>query len=71
MTAINCISAIYEGTEGDGPYADTKVINIRLTFTCARVVNNSLMVFLYSYNIYINSTIEEMDKQVLLFVSNH
>jgi len=70
---INCISAIYEDTKGDGPYADTKVVNIRLTFTYVRVVNNgsynSLMVFLYSYHIYINSTVEEMDKHVLLLVS--
>jgi len=40
MTAINCISAIYQGTEGDGPYADTKVINSRPPFTYVRVVNN-------------------------------
>jgi len=40
MTAINCISAIYQGTESDGPYADTKFMNIRPTFTYVRVVNN-------------------------------
>jgi len=75
MTAINRISAIYQGAEGDGPYANTKFINIRPTLTYVRVVNNgsnnSLMVFLYSNHIYINWTVEVMDKHALLFVSHH
>ena len=40
VTPINCISAILQDTEGDGPYADTKIISIRMAFTYVTVVNN-------------------------------